>query len=395
MKEVIIAGSARTPIGDFLGSLKTVAPVELAKVAANAAIERSGISKDKITEVGAGHALKAGHKGNPARQVQIGLELPIEGTAYTVDQQCASGMKAFDLVYQSISLGKSDVGLALGMESMSQTAYLLPGVREGYRLGDGGAPVDSMLHDGLVCAMMGYHMGMTAENLAEEYKVTREEQDEIACLSHTRAVAAQEAGLFNDEIVPVEVATRKGPVTVSVDEHPRKDISIESLAGLKPAFKKEGGTVTPGNASGLNDAAAAIVLVAGDKAGELGVKPLAKVLSTVNFGVEPRVMGIGPAFAVPKAIEAAGLKAEDIGYYEINEAFAAQFIACNRLLKLDMEKVNANGSGIGLGHPVGCTGARIIIALINELKRRKERYGVASLCVGGGPAMATVIENIL
>jgi len=394
MRDVIVAGAARTPIGDFLGSLKTVSPVELAKIAAQGAIEKSGIAPEALMEVAFGIVLKAGFKGNPARQVQIGLGLPVDGTAYTIDQQCASGMKAFDLIYQSIALGKTDAGLAIGAESMSQVAYLMPGAREGFRLGDGAAPIDSMMNDGLICAMMGYHMGITAENLAEEYEVTREEQDEIACLSHHRAADAQEAGLFDDEIVPVEIASRKGTVIVSKDEHPRKDTNMEDLAKLRPAFKKEGGTVTAGNASGLNDAASALVLVAGDKAEELGVKPLARILSTVSVGVEPRIMGIGPVYAVPKAIELAGLTKEDIGYYEINEAFAAQFLACNRVLKIDMDKVNANGSGIGLGHPVGSTGARIIISLINELKRRKERYGVASLCVGGGPAMATVIENI-
>ena len=394
MKEVIIAGAARTPVGDFLGALKTLSPIELGTIAARKAIEKSGIYPEAITEVVAGVVFKAGFKGNPARQIQIGLGLPVEGTAFTVDQQCASGMKAFDLICQSIMLGQADAGLAVGTESMSRAAYALPDAREGYRLGDGHAPVDLILSDGLVCAMMGYHMGITAENLAEEYHITREEQDELAFISHTRAVNARKAGKFTEEIVPIEIKTRKGAILVTDDEHPREDISMEGLARLKPTFKQDGGTVTAGNASGINDAAAAMVLTAADKAAALGVKPLARVLATTSAGVEPRIMGIGPAYAVPKAIALAGLEAKDIAYYEINEAFAAQFLACNRVLKIPMDRVNANGSGIGIGHPVGCTGLRIIIALISELKRRNERYGVASLCVGGGPAMATVIENI-
>ena len=393
MRDVVIVGAARTPIGDFLGSLKSVGPVELAETVVKAAIERAGVPLAEIKEIATGMCYKAGHKGNPARQIQICAGLPVDGYACTVDQQCASGMKAFELIYQSIALGKTDVGLAVGAESMSQAVHVLKGVREGYRMGNGPEVTDSMLHDGLVCAMMGYHMGITAENLADEYSVSREEQDELALLSHSRAIAAQDAGKFDREIVPVRIETRKGVQVVDRDEHPKRDISKENLAALRPAFKKDG-TVTAGNASGVNDAAAAIVLACADRAEELGLKPLARVISTVNYGVEPRVMGIGPAFAIPKALGLAGLRAEDIGYYEINEAFAAQFIACNRELKLDLEKVNANGSGIGLGHPVGCTGARIIIALVSELKRRNERYGVASLCVGGGPSMAVVIENI-
>jgi acetyl-CoA C-acetyltransferase len=394
MRDVVVAGVARTPIGDFLGALKAVDPVELAQAAAIAAIGKSGIDSKKIQEVVVGMIYKAGHKGNPARQIQIGIGLPADGFSCTVDQQCASGMKAFELACQSIMLGKTDVGLAVGSESMSQAAYILRNAREGYRMGDGIAPIDSILNDGLVCAMMGYHMGVTAENLAEEYGITREEQDALALLSHQRAAAAQDAGKFDEEIVPVLIESKKGPKRVDRDEHPRRDISMENLRMLRPAFKKDGGTVTAGNASGVNDAAAAIMLVAKEKANELGVKPLARVVGTASLGVEPRIMGIGPAYAIPKALEYAGLKPDAIGYYEINEAFAAQFLACNRRLKIDLDKVNANGSGIGLGHPVGATGARIIIALVQEMKRRDVQYGVASLCVGGGPAMAVVIENI-
>ncbi|EAX47033.1 acetyl-CoA acetyltransferases [Thermosinus carboxydivorans Nor1] len=392
MREVVIVGAKRTPIGDFLGSLKDVSAVDLGVTAVNAALAQARVSPDMVTEVACGMIYKAGAKGNPGRQIQIKCNMPAGGYAYTVDQQCGSGMKALELASQSILLGKTDIAVAVGIESMSQAPYLLKGAREGYRMGHGDI-YDSMLYDGLICAMMGYHMGVTAENLAERYNVTRQEQDELALMSHQRAVRAIQNGIFNEEIVPVTVQTRKGPVVVDRDEHPRVDVTLERLAAMKPVFKKDG-TVTAGNASSINDGAAALVLMAADKARELGIKPLAKILATANAGVAPEIMGIGPVYAVPKAIKYAGLKAEDIGYYEINEAFAAQFLAVNRELKIPFDKINANGSGIGLGHPVGCTGARIIVSLIYEMNRRGVRYGVASLCVGGGPAIATVIEKL-
>jgi acetyl-CoA C-acetyltransferase len=392
LNEVVIVGAARTPIGDYLGSLKDLRAVELGTIVANGALEKGGLSPSLVEEVACGCVYKNGEKGNPARQIQLKAKIPTGGWAYTIDQQCASGMKAFESVYHSLWLGKASVGLALGIESMSNAPYLLLKARGGYRMGDG-VLVDSMLHDGLVCAMQGYHMGVTAENLAKEYKISREEQDELALLSHKRAVEAQEKDLFRDEIVPVELRVKKETVFVNKDEHPRANVTPEKLSAMKPAFLPDG-TVTAGNASGVNDGAAALAMTTAEKARELGLKPLAKVLSSASFGVDPAIMGIGPAYAVPKSIEAAGLTADAIAYYEINEAFAAQFLAVNRLLKLDMNKVNANGSGIALGHPVGCTGARIIQSLICELKRRKEQYGVASLCVGGGPAMSVVIENL-
>lgn len=391
MREVVIVGAKRTPIGDFLGKLKGVSAVELGVKAVNAALAQAQITPAQVEELACGMIYKAGVKGNPGRQIQLKCGMPAEGYAYTVDQQCGSGMKAFELASQSIMLGKADIAVAVGVESMSQAPYLLKGAREGYRMGPNDVQ-DSMLYDGLVCAIMGYHMGLTAENLAERYDITRAEQDELALMSHQRAIAAIQNGTFKDEIVPVTIETKKGTVVVDTDEHPRADVSLEKLAAMKPAFKK-GGTVTAGNASGVNDGAAALVLMSAAKAQELGIKPLAKLLSTASMGVEAEIMGIGPAYAVPKAIKYAGLTASDIGYYEINEAFAAQFLAVSRELKLDMSKVNANGSGIGLGHPVGCTAARIIVSLIYEMERRGERYGLASLCVGGGPAIATVIEK--
>lgn len=392
MVSVVIVGAARTPIGDFLGSLKDIPAVELGVIAARAAMERAGISPEQVEDVVAGMVYKEGVKGNPARQVQLKCGIPVEAAAVTVEQQCASGMRAVEVAAQQIMLGKSSISLAVGMESMSQVPYLLMGARTGYRMGPGRVE-DALLYDALHDAFHGYHMGMTAENLAERYGITRREQDELALLSHQRAVSAIQQGKFKDEIVPVEVKTRKGTVIIDTDEHPRPDTSLDALSKLRPVFK-EGGTVTAGNASGVNDGAAALILMAEPKARELGVKPLAKIIATASYGVAPEIMGIGPAYAVPKALKYAGLQLEDIDYFEINEAFAAQFLAVKRELKLDMERVNANGSGIALGHPVGCTGVRIIVTLLSELRRRGARYGVASLCVGGGPAMATVIEML-
>lgn len=392
MREVVIVGAKRTPIGDFLGSLKDVSPVDLGVTAVNAALAQAGIAPAQVSELACGMIYKAGVKGNPGRQLQLKCGMPADGYAYTVDQQCGSGLKAVEFASQSILLGKADIAVAAGVESMTQSPYLLKGAREGYRMGQGDL-YDSMLYDGLICAMMGYHMGMTAENLAARYGIPRQEQDELALMSHQRAVQAIRAGTFREEIVPVTVQTRKGPQVVDTDEHPRADASLEKLAAMKPAFKKDG-TVTAGNASGVNDGAAALVLMSADKAKELGVRPLARLLATANAGVDPAVMGIGPVKAVPKALSYAGLQAKDIGYYEINEAFAAQFLAVNRELNIPFDKINANGSGIGLGHPVGCTAARILVSLIYELGRRRERYGLASLCVGGGPAIAAVIEKL-
>ncbi len=392
MKNVVIVGAKRTPVGDFLGGLKSLGPVELGMAAAGAALEQAGVKPEQVQEVACGMLYKTGHKGNPGRQIQIGLGIPADGWAYTVDQQCASGMKAFELASQSVMLGKAEIAVAVGTESMSQAPYALMNARDGYRMGDG-QMYDTMLRDGLVCAMMGYHMGMTAENVAERYHISREEQDELAYLSHSRASKAIQDGVFTSQIVPITVSSRKGAIVVDTDEHPRADISMEKLAAMRPAFKKDG-TVTAGNASGVNDGASALVLMSEDKAGELGLNPLARLVCTANAGVEPAYMGLGPVVAVPKALRLAGLKDADIDYYEINEAFAAQFIGCERELKIDRSRINHNGSGIGLGHPVGCTAARIIVATLYELERIGGRYGLAALCVGGGPAMATIIERL-
>lgn len=392
MREVVIVGAARTPIGDFLGSLKSINHVQLGGIAARAAMERAGINPNLVEEVLVGHCLQGAAKGNPARQVQHLAGIPWDAPAATVNQQCASAMRALEIACEHIMLGKIDCALVGGIESPSSAPYYLLKARQGYRLfhaNDG--PYDSLLYDGLNCAILGYHMGMTAETLAERYKISRQEQDELACLSHARAIAAIKEGKFRNEIIPVEITSWKGSTTVETDEHPREGLSVEKLAKLSAVFKPDG-TVTAGNSSGLNDGGAAVVLMSRQAADEQGIKPLARIMATASHGVHPEVMGIGPIYAIPKALKYAGLEMKDVGYFEINEAFAAQFLACNRELKIPMDQVNANGSGISLGHPTGQTGIRLVITLLYEMLRRGDRFGCASLCAGGGPAMATIIE---
>lgn len=388
MKQVYIVEAVRTPIGDFMGGLSSLSNVELGTIAAKEAVKRSGLPPEAVEEVVCGMIYKGGSKGNPGRQIQMAAGFPSSGYACTIDQQCGSAMRAVEILSQQIILGKTDLGLAVGVESMSNAAYVVNGARK-IRMGDA-VMLDSITHDGLNCAICNYHMGLTAENLAEKYGISREEQDQLSLLSHQRARTAQDSGKFSDEIIPITIKSKKGDVIVDRDEHPR-DVTIEALAKLKPAFKKDG-TVTAGNASGINDGAAALLLAGPDAVEKYGLTPKARLLATVSCGVDADIMGIGPVYAIPKALEHSFLKMNDIDYFEINEAFAAQFLACNRELKLDMDKVNANGSGIALGHPVGATGVRIIVSLMSELQRREKKLGVASLCVGGGPAMAAVIE---
>ena len=389
--EVVIVGMARTPIGDFLGKLSSLSAVELGIIAAKGAMEKAGAVPEQIEDVVTGMVYKAGVRANPARQIQMALGIPVEAGAITIDQQCASSMRALEIACQQILLGKKRAALVCGIESMSNVPYLDIKSRKGLRMG-ATTLEDGLLYDALCDVFSDQHMGITAETLAEEYHITREEQDELACLSYQRSLRAVENGLFKQEIVPVEVKTRKSTEIVDTDAEP-KSVTMESLAKLRPAFKKDG-TVTAGNASTLNDGACVMVIMSMARAKELGLKPLAKILSTTTVGVEPRVMGIGPVYAIPKAIEEAGLQSGDISYYEINEAFAAQLLACTKALKLDMDVVNANGSGISLGHPVGSTGLRIVMAAYYELVRRGQKYGCASLCAGGGPGMATVIEKL-
>ena len=390
-REVVIVSMVRTPIGNYLGSLSSLSAVDLGVIAGREAIRRAGIQPGQIDDVMAGVVYKGGLKGNPARQIQLALEIPLAVPAATVEQQCSSSMRALEIGRQQIQLGNTDVCLVCGIESMSNVPHYDFKARKGYRLGPA-TIVDGLQQDGLIDAFDDLPMALTAERLADQYHITRQEVDELALLSQERALAAQAAGRFRDDIVPVEVKGRKGAVVVDTDEHPRKT-SLEELGRLKPMFKADG-IVTAGNASGMNDAACAMVIMSAEKARELGLAPLGRILSSATVGVAPEIMGIGPVYAVPKAVERAGLTMADIQYQEINEAFAAQFVACRKAMELDMDNVNVNGSGISLGHPVGCTGLRIVMAALTELRRRGQRYGCASLCAGGGPAMATVVEAL-
>lgn len=391
MQKVYILGGCRTPIGVFLGGLSSLTTVELGTIVAKATLERFGIAPEQVENVVAGVVYRAGTKGNPARQIQIACGIPASTSASTVDQQCASSMRTLEIAAMEIMLEKNDIALAIGTESMSNTPNIIFDAKKGSKIG----PLrveDTLLYDALHCAMVGNHMGITAENLANEYNITREEQDAWAYESHKRAVAAQAAGSFDEELIPVEFIGRKGTTIVEKDEGPRADISIEKLAKLQPAFQK-GGTVTAGNASSINDGAACAILISERKLKELNLDPLGEILAIESYGVEPRIMGIGPAYAVPKALKRADVVQSDIGVWEVNEAFAAQFLAVNRVLQIDPAILNRLGSGISLGHPVGMTGVRIAITALYQMRRLKEQYGVASLCVGGGPAMATVLKN--
>lgn len=388
-KDIVIVGMARTPIGRFMGALSSVSALELAETASRAAISRAGIDPGEINEVVMGTVYKHGMKANPARQLQIRLDIPCQGAACTVEQQCSSSLRALEIASQQIMLGKSEAALVCGVESMSNAPYMLMNARKGLRSGPS-AVEDVLQYEGLVDPFIDESLMRTAENVAAEYHVSRFDQDQYALLSQQRAQRAIAEGRFKEEIVPVEVKTRKGVTVVDTDEHPRAT-TIEALSALRPALDKNG-TVTAGNASGINDGACAAVVMSGEKARKLGLKPLVRVLSTATVGCEPRIMGIGPIYAIPRAIELAGLRQESIDYYEINEAFAAQVLPCLRELGIPMDKVNANGSGIALGHPVGMTGLRLVISGYYELKRRGGKYGCASLCAGGGPAMAAVYE---
>lgn len=388
-RDVVIVSMARTPIGSYMGALSSVDAVTLGTIAANAALERAGVKPEQIEDLVTGCVYKSGLGANPARQIQIRLGIPVEAGAVTIEQQCSSSMRALEIAGQQIQLGKKDIALVTGIESMSNVPFLDLKGRKGYRLG-AVQMEDGLLIDALHDAFDKSHVALTAERLAEQYGVTREEVDALSSRSHARALAAIEEGKFKEEIVPVEVKNRKKTYIVDTDEHPR-ETTMETLAKLKTVFKKDG-VVTAGNASSMNDAASAMVIMAAEKAEELDIRPIARILASETVGVAPEVMGIGPVYSVPKAVKAAGLTLEDIQYHEINEAFAAQLIPCQRELGIADENLNVNGSGISLGHPVGATGLRLVIATISELKRRGQKYGCASLCAGGGPSMATVVE---
>ncbi len=396
-QEVVIASACRTAIGKFMGTLKDTPVKELGALAGGEAITRAGIAPNDIDEMICGNVIQAGLGGNIARQIQGAIGIPWRAPAYTVNQLCASSMRAFEIGFRTIMQGSAETCLIVGVENMTMAPYLLLKGRPGYRMGPGTLE-DAMLLDALTCSVENYHMGMTAENVAAKYTISRAEQDRLAVLSHERAVAAIKGGKFKDEIVPVAVKQRKQTITFDTDEHPREGTTEEALSTLKPVFKDDG-TVTAGNASGINDGAAAVVLMSSRKAKEAGVTPLARVVTGVSAGIDPALMGLGPAVAIPRALKQAHLSFDEIDYWEINEAFAAQFIGVQRMLQkehafsLAMEKVNRNGSGISLGHPVGCSGLRIIVTLVYEMKKMGKEFGCASLCAGGGPAMATIIAR--
>ncbi|MFM1651197.1 acetyl-CoA C-acetyltransferase [Brevibacillus sp. B_LB10_24] len=393
-KEVVIASAVRTAIGSFQGTLSTVSATRLGAIVLEGALAKAGVAKDKVEEVIMGNVLQAGLGQNPARQAAIFAELPQTVPSMTINKVCGSGLKAVHLAAQSIIAEEADIVLAGGMENMSLAPYLLEGARSGYRMGDQKV-VDSMIRDGLWCAFNDYHMGITAENLCEQYSLCREELDEFAAWSQEKAMRAIAEGRFKDEIVPVTIPQRKGdPIRFDQDEFPRAGVTVESLAKLRPSFKKEG-MVTAGNASGINDGAAALLIMSREKAEELGIKPLARILSNASAGVDPSIMGIGPVPATRRALEKAGLALEEIDLVEANEAFAAQSLAVGKDLGFDRDKLNVNGGAIALGHPIGASGARILVSLVHELhKRDQAKYGLATLCIGGGQGVATVIEKL-
>jgi acetyl-CoA C-acetyltransferase len=429
MREVVIISGVRTPIGSFGGALKDTPVVQLGALVIKEALKQAGLRPEtspalmaleaealkgekktdleqkyggwdqslkavQVDEVIMGNVLQGGQGQNTARQATIYAGLPKETNACTVNKVCASGLKAITIGAQSISAGLADVIVAGGMENMSLAPYVLPKARWGYRMdvSSKGELIDLMVYDGLWEIFYGYHMGFTAENIAERYKISRQEQDELGLMSHQRARAAIKNGIFQEEIVPVQIPQKKGdPLMFDIDERPM-DTTLEKMAKIPTAFKKDG-TVTAGNASGINDAAAAVIIMSKEKAQELGLKPLVTIRAFASGGVDPAYMGLGPIPAVRKVLTATGLKIKDIDVVELNEAFASQAIACIRELGLDMERTNIHGSGISLGHPIGCTGARVTVTLINEMRRRKARYGLCTMCIGGGQGMAMIVEG--
>ena len=392
MREVVIVSAARTPIGSFGGSLKDIPTRKLGAIAFKGAVERAGIKPEMVDEVIMGAVLQGGLGQNVARQMTLDAGLPIEVPAMTINKVCGSGLRAVELAAQIIKAGDADIIVAGGAENMSATAYAMPAARWGARMNNT-QMVDMMVNDGLWDAFNGYHMGITAENVAEQWGITREQLDEFSVISQNRAEAAIKAGKFKDEIVPVEIPQRKGdPIIFDTDEFPKFGTTIEKVAKLKGAFKKDG-IVTAANASGINDAGAAVVVMSKEKADELGIKPLCTIKSYASAGVDPSIMGVGPIPASKKALDKAGLKIEDIDLVEANEAFAAQSLAVRKDLNLDPEKTNVNGGAIAIGHPIGASGCRILITLIHEMIKQDSKYGLATLCIGGGMGTALIVER--
>lgn len=390
MKEVVIASAVRTPVGKFGSAFKDKTAVELGSIVVKEAVKRAGIDPNKVEEVVLGNVIQAGLGQNVARQAAMKAGIPQEVPAFTINKVCGSGLRAVSLAAQMIKAGDVDVVVAGGMENMSRAPYVLDSERWGNKMGNV-KMVDAMINDALWDAFNDYHMGVTAENIAEKWGITREELDEFALNSQLKAEKAIKNGEFKDEIVPVTVKTRKSEVVVDTDEQPRFGSTIEGLAKLKPAFIKDG-KVTAGNSSGLNDGAAALVIMSAEKAKELGVKPLAKIVSYASAGLDPAIMGYGPFYATKKALEKVDMNINDLDLVEANEAFAAQSIAVAKDLKFDMNKVNVNGGAIAIGHPVGASGARILVTLLYAMKKRNAKTGLATLCIGGGQGTALVVE---
>lgn len=390
MKDAVIVSAVRTAVGSFGGSLKDISAAKLGAIVIKEAIKRAGIQPADVDEVYMGNVIQAGQGQNVARQAAVNAGIPVEKPAVTINMVCGSGLRAVSLAAQLIRLGDCDVVVAGGMENMSQAPYAMPAGRWGQRMGNG-TLVDTMINDALTDAFSQVHMGITAENIAQQWGISREEQDAFAASSQQKAEAAIKAGKFQEEIVGVEIPQKKGdPVVFCQDEYPRFGATAEGLGKLRPAFKKDG-TVTAGNASGINDGAAALVIMSAEKAQQLGLKPLAKILSYGSKGLDPAIMGYGPFYATKAALEKANLTVEDLDLIEANEAFASQSIAVARDLHLDPAKVNVNGGAIAIGHPVGASGARILVTLLHEMKRRDAKTGLATLCIGGGMGTAIVV----
>ncbi|GAV23603.1 acetyl-CoA C-acetyltransferase [Carboxydothermus pertinax] len=393
MNEVVIVSAVRTPIGSFLGSLAQTPAVELGALVIKESLSRINLEPQLVDEVIMGNVLQAGLGQNPARQAAIKAGLPREVPSFTVNKVCGSGLKSVGLAFQAIATGDAEIVVAGGMENMTLAPYVLPKARTGYRMGHD-TLIDSMIKDGLWCAFTEVHMGITAENIAEKYNITREEQDKFALQSQERAIKAIDEGKFKEEIVPVTIPQKKGePLVFSTDEFPKRGTTLEKLAALKPAFKKDG-TVTAGNASGINDGAAAVVVMSAKKAQELNLKPLAIIRGFGSAGVDPAYMGLGPIPATKKALKKANLSIADLGLIEANEAFAAQALAVIKELELNPEITNVNGGAIALGHPIGASGARILVTLLHEMQKRNIKYGLATLCIGGGQGFAMVVEKV-
>lgn len=391
-KSILVAGGVRTPIGKFGGTLASLQAADLGTVAAKAALEASGTGAAAMDEVIFGNARQAGVRPNVARQIAHRAGVPDTTPAYTINKACGSSLKAIMNAYGAILLGDADVVLAGGTESMSNTPYLLLGARRGYRLGHAEI-VDGMYRDGFLCPLCEQLMGETAENLVDRYGISREESDRYAAESQRRCESARVDGKFRDEIVPIDVPGKREVVTISQDEHPRDGVTAESLAKLPPVFR-EGGTVHAGNSSGITDGAAAVVVLSEDKAKALGVEPMARIVAYASAGVDPAIMGIGPVPAVRKLLDKTGLALDDIDLIELNEAFASQVLSCHKELGFDLERVNVNGGAISLGHPIGATGARIVVTLLHEMKKRKARRGLATLCISGGLGLAVLFESL-